>query len=173
MNAKGQPENPDFTAEKSRELDQRIDKFRGQIGATIKIMAEAQQIFGYLPKEAMSHIAHRLNLPPADVFGIATFYAYFRTSPPARHTITSCQGTACYVSGGKQVLEELERQLDIKRGETTLDREFSIQSVRCIGACALAPVIKVDDDIYSRVSPQKIQTILSRYVAGSQEGATS
>ena len=172
MDAEGS-NNPDFTLEKSRELDQRIDEFRGQTGATIKIMAEAQQIFGYLPKEAMARIAHRLTLPPADVFGIATFYAYFRTSPPARHTITSCQGTACYVSGGKQVLEALERRLDIKRGETTLDRAFSIQSVRCIGACALAPVIKVDEDIYSRVSPQKIHAILSRYADAQGEGEAS
>jgi len=161
--------NPDFTSERSQELDNRIKKFRGKIGATIRIMAEAQQIFGYLPEEAMAQIADRLGLPPADIYGIATFYAFFRTSPPARHTITSCQGTACYVSGGKQVLDEIERQLGIRRGEITPDREFSIQSVRCIGACALAPVIKVDADISSRVSPQKVHRILSRYT-GQREG---
>ena len=163
------PRNHDFTAEKSQELDERIEKYRGKTGATIRIMAEAQQLFGYLPQEAMAQIANRLNIPPTDIYGIATFYAFFHTSPPARHTITSCQGTACYVSGGKQVLDEIERQLGIKRGDTTLDREFSIQSVRCIGACALAPVIKVDSDISSRVSPQKVRKILSR-LSGQREG---
>jgi NADH-quinone oxidoreductase subunit E len=133
-------------------------------------MAEAQDIFGYLPEEAMAQIAERLCLPPTDIYGIATFYAYFHTSPPARHTITSCQGTACYVSGGKQVLDEIERQLGITRGETTSDREFCIQSVRCIGACALAPVIKVDDDIVSRVSPQKAHTVLSRHTDRRERG---
>ncbi|MFO7964037.1 MAG: NAD(P)H-dependent oxidoreductase subunit E [Desulfobacterales bacterium] len=167
------PTNPDFTPEKSCELDERIKALEGRIGATIKIMAEAQQLFGYLPEEAMAQIAHGLGVPPADVFGIATFYAYFRTSPPARNTITSCQGTACYVSGGKEVLDELERRLEIKRGETTLDREFSIQSVRCIGACALAPVIKINDNIYSRVTPRKIPGILSRYAALHRQGKTS
>ena len=168
MDAEG-PKNQDFTAEKSRELDQRIEKYRGKIGATIRIMAEAQEIFGYLPEEAMAQISDGLGIPPADVYGIATFYTYFHMSPPARHTITSCQGTACYVSGGKQVLDELERLLEIKRGETTPDREFSIQSVRCIGACALAPVIKIDSDISSRVSPQKARKILARY-SGNREG---
>jgi NADH:ubiquinone oxidoreductase subunit E len=126
-------------------------------------MSAAQEIFGYLPQEAMMRIAAGLGVPAVDIYGIASFYSYFITMPPARHSITSCQGTACYVRGGERVLEELERTLEIKTGETTEDGEFSIQAVRCMGACALAPVVRIDSDIYSRVSQRRVKGLLSRY----------
>ena len=152
-----------FPPEKMRELDARIHKVRNQTGATIRAMSAAQEIFGYLPREAMIRIAGGLGVPPVDIYGIASFYSYFITMPPARHRITSCQGTACYVRGGERVLEELERTLGIKAGETTPDGEFSIQPVRCMGACALAPVVRIDSDIYSRLSQRRVKGLLSRY----------
>ncbi|MCK5231535.1 MAG: NAD(P)H-dependent oxidoreductase subunit E [Desulfobulbaceae bacterium] len=155
--------NEEFPAEKFQILDERIKEYKGKTGATIRVMSKAQEIFGYLPREVMFRIADGLGIPPVKVYGIATFYSYFSTMPPARHKIISCQGTACYVSGGRQMLEKLERILGIRRGETTPDREFSIHPVRCIGTCALAPVIKIDSEIYSRVSIGKIKKILARY----------
>ena len=145
------------------DLGEVIEKYRGKTGATIRVMNEAQDILGYLSKDTLRIISVRLGVPLADIYGIATFYSCFRTSPPAKHKIISCQGTACYVSGGGQVLEEIERRLGVRDGQTTPDGEFSVESVRCIGACALAPVIKVDSDIYSRVTPGKVKKILSRY----------
>jgi len=154
----------EFPPEKIRELDARIEKVRNKTGAAIRAMSAAQEIFGYLPREAMMRIAGRLGVPPVDIYGIASFYSYFITMPPARHRITSCQGTACYVRGGERVLEELERTLEIETGETTPDGAFSIQAVRCMGACALAPVVRIDSDIYSRVSLRRVKGLLSRYL---------
>ena len=153
----------EFPPEKIRELDARIEKVRNKTGATIRAMSAAQEIFGYLPREAMMRIAGGLGVPPVEIYGIASFYSYFVTMPPARHRITSCQGTACYVRGGARVLEELERTLQIKTGETTPAGEFSIQAVRCMGACALAPVVRIDSEIYCRVSLRKVKGLLSRY----------
>jgi len=153
----------EFPPEKIRELDDRIKKVRNKTGATIRAMSAAQEIFGYLPREAMMRIAGGLGVPPVDIYGIASFYSYFITMPPARHQIVSCQGTACYVRGGDRVLEKLERSLEIKTGETTPDGQFSIQAVRCMGACALAPVVRIDSDIYSRVSQRRVKGLLSRY----------
>jgi NADH:ubiquinone oxidoreductase subunit E len=150
-------------AKRIRELDDRIEKVRNKTGATIRAMSAAQEIFGYLPREAMLRIAVGLGVPPVDIYGIASFYSYFITIPPARHRIVSCQGTACYVRGGDRVLEKLERSLEIKTGEATPDGEFSIQAVRCMGACALAPVVRIDSDIYSRVSQRGVKGLLSRY----------
>lgn len=164
VHASGKTENRngEFTSEQFHELDAVIDRCRERTGATIRVMGEAQQIFGYLPRSVMRRIAGGLDVPPADIYGIATFYAHFSTTPPARHNITSCQGTACYVRGGRKVLHELERSLKIRRGETTPDREFSIQWVRCMGACALAPVIRIDSEIHGRVSPGSVVGLLAR-----------
>jgi NADH-quinone oxidoreductase subunit E/NADP-reducing hydrogenase subunit HndA len=153
----------EWTPEKTRELDARIEKVKDKTGAAIRAMSAAQEIFGYLPREAMIRIAEGLGVPPVDIYGIASFYSYFVTAPPAGHTIVSCQGTACYVRGGNRVLEEVERTLGIKTGETTPDGGFSIQSVRCMGACALAPVVRIDSDIHSRISQRSVKGLLSRY----------
>ncbi len=155
--------NIELPADKFLELDRLIDKYIGEIGAIIRVMAEAQELFGYLPKKVMSHIASGLGVAPVKIYGIATFYSYFSIIPSAKHIITSCQGTACYVCGGNQVLDEFGRLLNIREGETTQDQEFSIKSVRCIGACVLAPVIKVDSDIYSGVVPGRVRQILAHY----------
>lgn len=159
----GRAGEPGLPREKVGELDACIEKVRNKTGAAIRAMSAAQEILGYLSPEAMRRIADGLGVPPVEIYGIASFYSYFVTTPPARHKITSCQGTACYVRGGERVLEELERTLEIRRGETTPDGDFSIQAVRCMGACALAPVVRIDSEIYGRVSLRRVKGLLSRY----------
>ena len=159
-------ETGEITEAGLRELDGRIGEYRHKAGATIRVMSMAQDMFGYLPEEVMRRIADGLGIPRVEVFGIATFYSHFLLTPPARHTIVSCQGTACYVNGGREVLEEIQRILKIGPGETTPDCEFSIQVVRCIGACALSPVICVDSKVYSRVSPRRVKKILATHSSG-------
>lgn len=161
----------EFSTDQFRELDDQIEKYRGKTGATIRVMSKSQEIFGYLPREVLFKIAVGLGVPPVDIYGIATFYSFFSTMPPAKHRITTCQGTACYVRGGRRVLEEMEATLNIYRGETTPDREFSIHPVRCIGACALAPVIRIDSEIYTRLSPRNARKILARYA--KNQGGTA
>ena len=152
-----------FPPERIKELDARIEKARNRTGAAIRAMSAAQEVFGYLPREAMMRIADGLGVPPVDIYGIASFYSYFITTPPASHRIVSCQGTACYVRGGDRILEEMERTLGIRTGETTPDGEFSIQAVRCMGACALAPVVRIDSHIHSRVSQRRVKGLLKGY----------
>ena len=161
----------EFSTDQFRELQNQIEKYKGKTGAAIRVMSKSQEIFGYLPRKVLLKIAVGLGVPPVDIYGIATFYSFFSTIPPARHRITTCQGTACYVRGGQRVLEEMESTLHIHRGETTPDREFSIHPVRCIGACALAPVIKIDAEVYGRLSPRKAGKILKRYA--KNQGGTA
>ncbi|WP_434797709.1 NAD(P)H-dependent oxidoreductase subunit E [Terrisporobacter vanillatitrophus] len=131
--------------------------------ALIYTLKEAQSIFGYLPKEVQLHIAKKLKIAPAKVYGVVSFYSYFSTNPVGEHKISVCLGTACFVKGSKDVLTELEKQLGIKAGETTKDLKFSIECLRCVGACGLAPVVVVDGKVYSRVSPNDVANIINEY----------
>ncbi len=153
----------DFTPEQFQELDRWIAEYKGKTGAAIKALNKAQEIFGYLPREVQAHLAKGLDKTLAEIYGIATFYSFFSIVPKGKYKVCSCQGTACYVRGGKQVLEEFEKQLGVKVGGTTPDREFSIESVRCMGACALAPVVRVNEDVYRQVAGKKVRGILQKY----------
>ena len=146
------------------ELDRVIDVLPEiDESALIFTLKEAQGIFGYLPREVQLHIAKRLKITPAKVYGVVSFYSYFSTNPVGEHKISVCLGTACFVKGSKNVLAELEKQLEIKNGETTKDLKFSIECLRCVGACGLAPVVVIDGKVYSRVSPDHITYILNEY----------
>lgn len=145
------------------QLDAFIAEHPVQRDALIPVLQKAQQLFGYLPVEVQEHVARALDLPVSEVYGVVTFYHYFTMQPRGRHAINVCLGTACYVRGAKKVLEALCEHLEIEMGETTPDRRFSLTSQRCFGACGLAPVIMIDDDVHGRVSPKKIPEILSRY----------
>ena len=134
-------------------------------GELISILHAAQGAFGYLPPEVQEVIAERLNIPVSRVYGVVTFYSFFTMTPTGKYPISVCLGTACYVRGAEKVLDELQRQLDIKTGETTPDGLFSLNSLRCVGACGLAPVISIAGKVYARVSPEKIKKILSEYYA--------
>ena len=131
--------------------------------ALIYVLKEAQGIFGYLPKEVQLHIAGKLGVSPAKVYGVVSFYSYFSTNPVGEHKISVCLGTACFVKGSKDVLAELEKQLEIKAGETTKDLKFTIECLRCVGACGLAPVVVVDGKVYSRVTPEDVTSIINEY----------
>lgn len=131
--------------------------------ALIYVLKEAQGIFGYLPKEVQLYIAQKLNVSPAKVYGVVSFYSYFSTTPVGEHKINVCLGTACFVKGANAVLEEFEKQLGIKSGETTSDLKFTIECLRCVGACGLAPVVVVDGKVYSRVTPDDVESIIEEY----------
>ncbi len=153
----------EFTEKQFKELDKWLGEYRGKSGAAIRALTKAQEIFGYLPREVQVRVAEGLDKSLSEIFGITTFYSFFTLVPKGKHTICSCQGTACYVRGGKQVLDEIEKILGIKVGETTPDREFSIESIRCMGACALAPVVRIDEDVFRSVAPKKVKDMLSKY----------
>jgi NADH-quinone oxidoreductase subunit E len=129
-------------------------------GNLIPILQEAQGKFGYLPAEAMQKFAKYLKLPESTVFGVSTFYAQFKLTPTGRKKVTVCRGTACHVRGGARILREIERRLGIKPGETTEDMEYSLETVACIGACALAPTMRVGNETYGQMTTKKVAEVL-------------
>ena len=137
-------------------------------GELIMILHEAQSLLGYLPQEIQEVVAEQLEIPIAQVYGVVTFYSYFTMEPKGRFPISVCMGTACYVRGAEKILEELERQLEIKVGETTSDGLFSLNCLRCVGACALAPVVTIGDKVYGRLTTDKIRDILADYYIREQ-----
>lgn len=126
----------------------------------IPVIQEVQERLGYLPQPAMKQIAAALEIPEVDVYSVATFYNQFRLCPPGKHQIKVCMGTACHMLGGHTILDSFERRLEIKEGETTPDREFSLERVACVGCCALAPVVVVDEKVEAKVSPIRVDGIL-------------
>ena len=153
-------------SEKYELLDQVIRDYDARESNLIQILHMAQAIFGYLPGEVQTHIARQMDLPISKVGSVLTFYTYFSTTPKGDHTICTCLGTACYVRGGKKIIDKLKETIGIDVGETTPDMKFSLQVVRCMGACGLAPAIKIDDKVYKRVNPNKLQQILKQYDGG-------
>ncbi|MDH7576377.1 MAG: NADH-quinone oxidoreductase subunit NuoE [Bacillota bacterium] len=135
----------------------------------IPILQDVQNKLGYLPKEAMQQIADGLNIPEIDVYGVGTFYNQFRLNPPGKHQIKVCMGTACHMMGGHIILDSFERRLSIKEGETTPDREFSLERVACVGCCALAPVVVVDEKVESKVSPIRVDGIMLAFEIEKQK----
>ncbi|MBP8304633.1 MAG: NADH-quinone oxidoreductase subunit NuoE [Phycisphaerae bacterium] len=129
----------------------------------IAVLHKAQGLFGYLSRETMDLVAEQMRIPTAHIWGVATFYHYFKLSPPGRHQISLCLGTACYVKGGAQVLEALKKDLGVEVGQTTADGLFTLQEARCLGACGLAPVCMIDDKVYGELTPKKIVEILAKY----------
>ncbi len=150
-------------AEASARIDAIIEAKGKSPDSLIEILHAVQEEVGYLPQDVQEYVAHQLGLPPGTVEGVVSFYSFFTTVPRGRHMVKVCQGTACYVRGGKRLLEAVEKQCSCKVGETSEDRRFSVAVVRCLGACGLSPVMTVDDDIFERVKPTKVAEILSRY----------
>jgi NADH:ubiquinone oxidoreductase subunit E len=153
----------EFTPEQFTELDRWIAEYKGKTGSVIRALSKAQEIFGYLPREVQAAVAKGIGRSLSEVYGIATFYSFFNIVPKGKHSVCACMGTACYVRGGQQVVDGLKKELAIEVGGTTADREFSLNSIRCMGACALAPVVRVDEEVYRQVSPKKVKEILSKY----------
>lgn len=139
------------------------DSYKNDPGDLIKILHSAQTHFGYLPEIVQREIAKKLKISVAKVYGVVTFYSFFTMTPKGRHAISVCMGTACYVRGAEKVLDELKKQLNIKVGGVTEDGKFSLDSLRCVGACGLAPVLLIGEKVYGRVEPGQIKEILDSY----------
>jgi NADH:ubiquinone oxidoreductase subunit E len=150
-------------------LDEIIDEYRDKPGALIPVLQYAQGIFGYLPEVALKRVALGLRKPYSEVAGVVGFYSFFSTVPRGKNLIRVCLGTACYVRGGKQVLDAIKQRLDIDVGETTEDRLFSLEVARCFGACGLAPAMSIGEEVFKRVRPARIPEILARYRAADAE----
>lgn len=140
-----------------------ITKYQRKESNLIQILHMAQTIFGYLPEEVQSFIASEMDMPLSKLSGVVSFYSLFSTEPKGRHVIQVCLGTACYVRGGKKVLDKINKTLLIDVGQTTEDRRFTLEVMRCIGACGLAPALSIDGEIHKRVNPNKLQEILKQY----------
>ncbi len=136
------------------------EKFGNDAGELIHILHEVQHLYGYLPEEVQRIIAHQLAIPVSRVYGVVTFYTYFTMTPKGKHPISVCMGTACYVRGAEKILEELKRVLDIEIGETTADGKFSLDCLRCVGACGLAPVVMIGEKVYGRLEQIDIKRII-------------
>lgn len=150
------------------ELDEYISELDSSEGALITVLHKAQHIFGYLPKEVQHHIAHKLGIPSSTVFGVVTFYSFFATSPKGKLRVNVCMGTACFVRNAGDVLEELKNELKIDVGQTGEDGLFSLDALRCVGACGLAPVISVNDKVYGRVKKEDVRGIVEELLAKIQ-----
>jgi NADH:ubiquinone oxidoreductase subunit E len=154
-------------------LDEVLEEYLMKPGALIPVLQIAQNLLGYLPVDVLKRISLKLNIPYSEVAGVVSFYSYFSTVPRGKYVIRVCLGTACYVRGGKQVLDALKNRLDIDVGETTPDRIFSLEVARCFGACGLAPTMSINDEVFKRVRPVKIGEIIdSYYAAEAKKGET-
>ena len=151
------------TAEQEEKLMQVIAEHKEDKGALMPVLQKAQDIYGYLPVEVQKMIADGLDVPLEEVYGVATFYSQFSLNPKGEYKVSVCLGTACYVKGSGEVFDKLQQTLGIKGGECTPDGRFSLEACRCIGACGLAPVITINDDVYGRLTPDDIPGILEKY----------
>ena len=140
-----------------------IEEYREREGSLIQILHLAQGIYGYLPLQVQQFIAERLEKPLSEVSGVITFYSLFSTEPKGENTIRVCLGTACYVRGGKKIIDRLREILGVEVGGTTKDGKFTLEVMRCIGACGLAPAMTINDKVYKQVNPDKLRNIISKY----------
>jgi len=152
-----------FTAEQLEAVDSIIRQNRNRPGALIPVLKDVQDVTGYLPLSLQQRIATGLSLSFSEVYGVVTFYSFFRQEPIGRHLIKVCLGTACYVRGNKDLVEQLSRDLHCAVGSTTEDRRFSVEGVRCLGCCGIAPVITVGDDVHKEVRVKDMASILEQY----------
>ncbi len=144
-------------------LDPIVARYRGKKGVSIPLLADIQKTVGYIAEEAVEYVSGKLDLPAAELYGVATFYAMFRMQPEGKHVVRLCRGTACHVQGSARIGEQLQRHLRIAEGETTSDGVFSLQYVACLGCCSLAPVMMVDGEVHGRLTPEKAVDVLESY----------
>ena len=144
-------------------VTQIIDQYRGKPGLVISVLEGIQEIFGYLPKEVLEQVSEPLNTPLSQLFSLATFFSAFTLKPRGKHTVHVCLGTACHVRGASKIVDELSRLLNIEPGDTTEDGKYTLETVRCIGCCSLAPVVKADKEIFGNNTMNKVPGILSKF----------
>ncbi len=155
--------NPPLPPESVQKLKDFIRALPSKDDQLINVLHEAQEIFGYLPRQVQNLVAQEMGVSLAHVYGIVTFYAFFNMQPSGRHRINICQGTACFVKGAPRILSAFKDRLQVGEGEVTPDGRFSITTVRCVGGCALAPVVMVDDRVFGHVAPEQIRDILADF----------
>jgi len=153
----------EYVDDRAQKLQEIIEKYKGTKGALIPVLHEAQELYGYLPMSVQKAISEGLNVPLTEVYGVVTFYTQFSLKPKGRFKIQVCLGTACYVKGANLVLDKLKEKLGIHVGDCTEDGKFSLEACRCVGACGLAPVMMINDDVYGRLVPDDIEGILEKY----------
>jgi len=163
MNTGFKPQHPDITEEMWSKIDGIINANRSKPGSIITVLRECQDVVRYLPKELMDYIGREMHLPGSTVYGVATFYSLFSLTPKGRHTVRICLGTACYVKGIKDVISRINNSYQLEGSGTTADRRFTVEMVRCLGACGLAPVMVIGQDIHGDVSSDKIIDIMENY----------
>lgn len=146
-----------------QQLDAFIATQKDEKGALMPVMQKAQELFGYLPEETQKHIAKALGVTSNEVYGVATFYAQFALEPQGRYQIGVCMGTACYVKNSQKILDAIVSEIGVTSGKTTPDNKFTLVATRCVGACGLAPVIMIGEDVYGRLTPEEIPGILAKY----------
>jgi len=151
------------TQEQEKQLNKIIADHKDVPGALMPVLQQAQELYGYLPIEVQTKIAEGLGISIEEVYQVVTFYAQFSLNPNGKHRVAACLGTACYVKGVQNILEEMEKQVGVKAGGTTADGVFTLEATRCLGCCGLAPVIVVDDEVYGRLVPADIKGILAKY----------
>ncbi|HHV00507.1 MAG TPA: NADH-quinone oxidoreductase subunit NuoE [Bacteroidales bacterium] len=146
-----------------KKIHEICDSFNNEPLELINILHKTQEHFGYLPAEIQDAVADKLNISTAQVYGVVTFYSFFTMTPKGKHPISICMGTACYVRGAERILDEFKKELGLQVGQTTPDGKFSLSSLRCVGACGLAPVVIVGNKTYGRVAPDDVKAILKEY----------
>jgi len=145
------------------QVDQIVERYGGEKSSLIGVLHDTQSEYNYLPKEALTRIAERLEVPLSQVIRVASFFSAFSLEPRGRHLVNVCLGTACHVRGGARILRRIEKDLGIKDGETSEDFEFTLRTVRCLGACALGPIMVVDERYFGKMSPTRVNDVLKRY----------
>ena len=154
---------PEDHEQKLERIAEVIEKFEAKPSNLIMILHASQGIYGYLPYAVQKFIADKMGIPVSEVSGVVTFYSFFSTKPKGKHTILVCMGTACYVRGGKKLVDGLQKHLNVEVDGTTEDGKFTLCKARCIGACGLAPAMMIDDTVHKAVNPNKLESILSNY----------
>ncbi len=157
------PAVTDLPEEQKAVLDKIVTENRDKLGATMVVLTLTQEQLGYVSPAMQQYLAKALRVPLSHIYGVLTFYSFFRMSPIGRHKVSICMGTACYVRGGPTLIEKFQQVLDIKVGKTTEDNRFTLEICRCVGACSQAPVVMIDDDVVGRVQPQDVAKILRDY----------
>lgn len=158
-----EPQVEDYTEEVAKRLDEIINKYKNKPGSLIPVLQEAQELVGYLPPVVQRHIAKGLRIPVSEVHGVVSFYSFFTMKPKGKHNIRVCLGTACYVKGAEEIVKKLSDGLNVDIGGITVDKKFSLETVRCLGACGLAPVVVIDKDTHGSVNPVKALELLNEY----------
>lgn len=149
--------------EKMEKLEHILKEHKNVQGALMPVLHETQELFGYIPEEAQKRISEVLNIPLAEIYGVATFYSRFTLKPRGKYTISVCLGTACYVKNAQGVLDRLKEELNVESGDTTEDGKFTLEATRCLGCCGLAPVMMINEDVYGKLVPDDIPGILKKY----------